>query len=302
MMAHWEMDMSTIPPGLSQVTGWTWRVSAPALLNMAAYMEHSSSAVLRGVHVLLCLAEAGRPLSVKQVANALQLPTSTAHRILVLLTSAQYVTQDADDSRYRIGPGFLRPASTLLLLGPFYEAIERVQHELVERSGESAFYGAYLSETGRLRFIASLQSHHAIHYVTRTDLDYSLLRGASGWAVASVLPETTVRAVYLRECTEDQDQTRLPDWASLLHSLASVRRQGYAVSESQRAEGAHAIAAPVFAAESNVVIGCVGLSMPAARRRPELTAKHIDLVRLAAADLSVAAVSSFSGTDVAIWK
>ncbi|VTU33081.1 Negative regulator of allantoin and glyoxylate utilization operons [Variovorax sp. PBL-H6] len=251
------------------------------------------------MHVLLLLAEAGRPLSVTQVANALQLPTSTAHRILKLLTSAQYATQDAN-SRYRTGPGFLRPTSTLLLLGRFYEAIERVQQQLVERSGESAFYAAYLSESGRLRFIASLQSHHAIGYVTRTDLDYSLLRGASGRAVASVLPETIVKAIYLRECTEDQDHTRLPDWASMLSSLASVRRNGYAVSESQRAQGAHAIAAPVFAAASNVVIGSVGVSMPAARRRPELTAKHIDLVRLAAADLTAAAVSSFSGTDVAM--
>ena len=230
-----------------------------------------------------------------QVANALNLPTSTAHRILKLLTSVQYATQESD-SRYRTGPGFLRPASTLLSLGPFYQAIERVQQQLVERSGESAFYAAYLSEPGRLRFIASLQSHHAIGYVTRTDLDYSLLRGASGWAVASVLPETIVKAIYLRECTEDQHHAPLPDWGSMRSFLASIRQNGYAVSESQRTQGAHAIAAPVFGAESNV-IGCVGVSMPAARRRPELTAKHIDLVRLAAADLSAAAAFSFSGND-----
>lgn len=250
------------------------------------------SALLRGVQVLLCLVEAGTPLTITKLAAVLGLPTSTAHRILKTLKATSYVVQD-NDSRYRVGPSFFRSASTLASVGTFQLHIQRVQQKLVEDSGESAFYGAYLSESGRLRFIATLQSHQAIRYVMRTDVDHSLLWGASGLSISAALPEQLVNAIYLRDRDSGEGEYVLPKWEKMLELLIDVRRQGYAVSMGQRSAGAHTIAAPVFARRPDAVVGCIGLSMPLGRRQSELTARYIGLVQSAAADLTLAAEAAF---------
>ncbi|VTU34356.1 Glycerol operon regulatory protein [Variovorax sp. PBS-H4] len=254
-------------------------------------MAGPPSALLRGVQVLLSLVEAGTPLTVTKLAAVLGLPTSTAHRILKTLKATSYVVQDTD-SRYRVGPAFFRSASTLACLGSFHLGVQRVQQKLAEGSGESAFYGAYLSESGRLRFIATLQPHQAIHYVMRTCVDHSLLWGASGLSIAAALPEQLVHAIYLRERDSGEGEYVLPKWEKMLELLLDVRRQGYAVSMGQRNAGAHAIAAPVFA-RPDAVVGCIGLSMPSGRRQSELTARYIGLVQAAAADLTLAAEAAF---------
>lgn len=254
-------------------------------------MANSFGALLRGVQVMLCLAEAGSPLTVTKLSEALRLPPSTTHRILKVLKSLNYVEQDKE-RRYRVGPSFLRSASTLIPLSTYHLALRHVQQKLVEDSGESSFYAAYLAGVGRLRFVATLQSHQAIRYVMRSDIDYSLLWGASGIALASVLPEMLVESIYLRERDSGEGHCSLPAWSGFVQILDQVRRQGYAVSDGQRMDGAHAIAAPVFA-RSDIVIGSIGLSMPLQRREAGLTAKHIGLIRTAACDLTRAAHAAF---------
>ena len=253
--------------------------------------DQPASAVLRSVRVLMCLAESGGPRTVTKVARTLGLPISTTHRILNVLKAANYVAQD-DGSRYSIGPSFMRSASTLAAPVTLHNGVQRVQQKLVEGSGESAYYAAYLPAAGRLRFTATLQSHRAIRYVMRSDTDHSLLWGASGLSIASALPEPEVHAIFLRERHTGEGEFALPGWDGLLETLREVRRRGYALSEGQRSAGAHAIAAPVFA-NPGLVVGCIGLSMPAGRSYAGATARHADLGRAAAADLTLVAAMAF---------
>ncbi len=259
-----------------------------------------SSALLRGVQVLLCLAEAGGPVTVTDLAATLGIPTSTAHRILKILKTARYAEQDSS-SRYRIGSGFFRPTTTLVSLCAFHVDLQRVQQRLVKDSGESAFYGAYLSEAGRMRFIATLNSHKAIRYVMQTDVDYSLLWGASGLSIASALPEPILRRIYLRERDSGEGERPLPDWPEMIGLLRCTRQTGFAISDGQRSAGAHAIAAPVFTGP-DTVIGCIGLSLPDFRRHHDATLKYAALVQTAASDLSVAAEAAFQDAGSAARK
>jgi len=247
--------------------------------------EDPNSTLLRSVRVLFGLVEAGRPMTVSRLANAVDLPASTAHRILNVLRQGDYVTQDADTGAYSPGGALLRMAALMASSSEFPPVVNAMLRELVEKSGESAFYGAFLGEVGRLKFVANLHSHHALQYVMRTDQTYSLLWGASGRSIAAFLPQTTVRELYAREKDLSEGTAPLPQWDDLWSDLQQIRGAGYCTTNGKRFEGSHAIAAPIRGAD-DAIIGCIGISMPSARREPAKTEHCVTLVLSAATQLS----------------
>ncbi len=261
--------------------------------------DDPQSTLLRSVRVMFGLAEAGKPISVTRLAAALALPASTTHRILNVLRQGGYVMQDENGGAYSPGPAFLRVATMMVSSSTFPTTVNVTLRQLVEASGESVFYGAYLNEVCRLRFVANLHSHHAIQYVMRTDPTYSLLWGASGRSIASRLPLETVRAAYEREKASGEGVAALPGWDGMWQLLQRIRHEGHAISDGQRYEGSHAIAAPVLGA-GDTVMGCIGISMPSARRDGEKTARCVQLVAAAAAQLSMAASSAIGTGGMAL--
>ncbi|HVL84843.1 MAG TPA: IclR family transcriptional regulator [Pseudonocardia sp.] len=59
----------------------------------------------RAAAVLRLLGGAGRPLGLRELAAALDLPPPTAHGIVRTLCAVGFVDQDPDTARYRLGPG-----------------------------------------------------------------------------------------------------------------------------------------------------------------------------------------------------
>lgn len=233
-------------------------------------------------------------MSVTRLAQALELPASTTHRILNVLRQAGYVAQNEDAGTYAPGIAFFRANAMVANASTFPSAIEATLAHLVEHSGESAFYAVYLSETQRLRFVKTLHSHHAIQYVLRRDQTYSLLWGASGRSIAAMLPDVVLRAIYDRERHSGEGVAELPGWDDLHADLQSIREQGHAVSHGQRHEGSVAIASPVVDAQG-APIGCVGVAMPSSRERPEKTRQCVAVVKAAAGQLTqLAALASIA--------
>jgi len=252
--------------------------------------EEPQSTLLRSVRVLFGLVEAGRPMTVTRLAAALGLPASTTHRILNVLKDAGYVAQSEDTGAYGPGPALLRASAMLSVAGTFQALVDATLAELCERTGESAFFAAYLWESQRLRFVKTLHSHHAIQYVLRPDQTFSLLWGATGDAVASRLPPDILRAIYERDKDSGEGVAAVPTWEGLQERLSQVRLQGHAISHGQRHEGSFAIAAPVVDAQGNP-LGCIGIAMPASRHQPTNTAQSANLVTSAAERLCLAARS-----------
>lgn len=258
--------------------------------------EDPQSTLLRSVRVLFGLVEGGRPMTVTRLAAALNLPASTTHRILNVLRQGDYVAQDEETGTYSPGGAFLRVATMMASSSAFPASVNAGLRDLVEGSGESAFYGGFLNEGCRLRFVSNLHSHHAIQYVLRTDLTYSLLWGASGRSIASRLPEDVLRALYEREKDSGEGVAPLPPWDEMWRIMQQIRHDGYSISDGQRSEGSHSIAAPVLGT-GDAVIGCVGISMPSARRDAGKTAQCVALVTATAARLSLAARSVIGATN-----
>lgn len=229
--------------------------------------DESSSSLVRGIDTLVGLAEAGRPVAFSVLGASLRMPPSTVHRILQALRRAGYVTQDPATGGYSPGTAFLQAAAIFCSASTLPQALESALTTLMEDSGESAFFGLYLPQSQRMRFLAQRYSEHAVHYVLRRDKDYSLLWGASGRSIAAHLPADTLKAIYDRGRQEAEGQAQLPAWRDFQTEMADIRARGYCTTSNQRFDGAHSVAAPVLG-QGGVVLGCIGVCMPSTRRDP----------------------------------
>lgn len=247
--------------------------------------DESSSSLVRGIDTLVGLAEAGRPVAFSVLGASLRMPPSTVHRILQALRRAGYVTQDPATGSYSPGTAFLQAAAIFSSASTLPRAIASALNSLVERSGESAYFGLYMPQSQRMRFLSQVYSDHAVHYVLRTGEDYSLLWGASGRSIAAFLEPEVLKGIYDRGRKDAEGVSELPSWRDFQAAMKEIRAAGHSSSHNQRFEGAHSVAAPVIGSQGKV-LGCMGICMPSMRRDPDRIDALAAMVKTAADQVS----------------
>ncbi|MCY1137291.1 IclR family transcriptional regulator [Actinoplanes sp. Pm04-4] len=208
-----------------------------------------SSAVLR-----LLAAGPGR-LRVKEVADALALPKSTAHSILRTLEHVGFVEQDPDTARYRLGRGLLDLGHGGIDLNELRGRALNWADALASRSGEEVRIGALRDDKVVV-----------VHHVFRPDdsvqsLDTGRLLPPHATALGKVLLAYNAPAVEAAERAGLEAYTRgtLTTARALARSLSETRERGWALSVEEWEAGRAGIAAPVRSF-GGLVVGAIGIS------------------------------------------
>jgi DNA-binding IclR family transcriptional regulator len=213
-----------------------------------------SSAVLR-----LLAGGPGR-LRVKEIADALGLPKSTAQSILRTLTHIGFAEQDPRTARYRLGRGLLDLGSTGLDANELRARALNWADTLASRSGEEVHVGA-LRDEGVL----------VVHHVFRPD------DSAQSMDTGSVVPPHAtalgkVLLAYQAAAADDvaarglQAYTRrtVTTRPALARALTETRARGWALSVEEWQAGRAGIAAPLRTF-GGLVAGAIGISGPVER-------------------------------------
>jgi DNA-binding IclR family transcriptional regulator len=213
-----------------------------------------SSAVLR----LL----AARPdrLRVKEIADALDLPKSTAHSILRTLEHVGFVEQDPRTARYRLGRGLLDLGSAGIDANELRGRALNWADALAARSGEEVRLGV-LDDNRVL----------VVHHVFRPDdsaqsLDTGVRLPPHATALGKVLLAYSAPAEESAVSAGLDPYTRrtLTDRRELIRSLTETRARGWALSVEEWRPGLAGIAAPVRTS-GGLVVGAVGIAGPVER-------------------------------------
>jgi DNA-binding IclR family transcriptional regulator len=225
----------------------------------AATSELSSretGTIARTVMVLRAIAQARQAPTMKELADAVNLPMSTMHRLLDLLAEEGMVDRDEATRTFRPGFEFFRLASLVVHRMPLQEVAKPVLELAAREADETAYLGILDARAGKLLFSAQAQSRHMLDYRVPMNEPYALATGASGLAVLAWLPPAQIASVLASESHAGG--------AEFERTLADVRRRGYANTFGQRVKGAVGFFAPVFNAQENVCAS-FGYTVPQAR-------------------------------------
>ena len=228
----------------------------------------SQSATLRTLEILEFLSSQsdGTPLS--EVASALAIPKSVAHRLLGQLVGYGYVQQDIQGGRYGL-------TLKLTLLGLRHLAgtgvndiAQPILDKLAAMSGELARLA--IVEGRRMHWVAKAQgARYGLRYDPEAGHDVVLHATAVGKAWLSTLPDRV--AVSIFEETRIHMPGRGPNAimtvAELRKALAETRDRGYGLAIEEGEPGMSAIAAVVRSSShpDAPVVGTLSLAGPSAR-------------------------------------
>lgn len=227
-----------------------------------ATSERETGTVARVVMVLRALADIDQPPTMKVLADTLNLPLSTMHRLLELLAVDRIVERDDATKTFRPGTEYFRLASRVVQRTPLATLARPFLARASQEANESAYLGMLDAKAGKLRFVASATSKQMLDYRVPLNEPYALVVGASGLSILAWLDAVTIGEILSAEKAEGE--LTVPTRKALLPVLAQIREQGYANTFGQRITGAVGFFAPVFDS-AGAVCACFGFTVPQSR-------------------------------------
>ena len=185
----------------------------------------------------------GRPaLTLSDIARAVDVPLSTAHRLVGELLAWGGLERD-DDGRYRVGLrvwelGALAPRGLGLREAalPFMEDLYEVTHENVQLA---------VRDDAEVVFVERFAGRDAVHVFTRVGGRFALPPTGVGLVLLAFAPGEVQERVLAGPLQRHTPYT-VTDPVQLRRVLAEVRRTGVAVSDRQVTTDAVSVAAPVI--------------------------------------------------------
>lgn len=233
--------------------------------------------VERALDLLEALGNAGRSMSVSELADTVGLPAGTIHRLLRTLVDRGYAHQ-LPDRRYTIGGRLARMgANANAILGLRAQPVLR---ELALELGETANLAVLSMDAAE--YISQVAGTHSMRMFTEVGHRVPLHSTGVGKALLSRLPDETVLKLLGRAGMPRFTPTTIVDPERMLAELALIRDRGFAVDDSEMELGVRCVAVPFFAG----VPFAVSISGPTLRMTDELLERAATSLALAGDRLS----------------
>jgi DNA-binding IclR family transcriptional regulator len=241
-------------------------------------MQNTRNPVSKALKALAWLVEhPSAEVGVRELAVALDVAPSSAHRLLMCLAEEGFVGQNADNGRYELGLEFLRLAHLAGGKSPLRQRALPHMRALVDACNETALLGIYDSVRQEMMFAASVESTHHLRYAIDLNKWAPVYTGASGLAILAYLEEAHVQTIMQRTRLAPLTSRTITESYRLTAELETIRQRGYALTHGQRIPGAVGLAAPLFGIHGEVV-GDICLTIPE-QRFDEASQDHlIDLL------------------------
>jgi DNA-binding IclR family transcriptional regulator len=229
----------------------------------------------RAARILKALGGAPGHLGVTELAGRLGLAKATVYGLLRTLEAEQFVEQDLETGKYRLGPALLQLGNAFLDNHELRARSLLWAESLAGRSGEAVHVGVLYGPNVLI-----------VHHVFRPDNSVQILEvGASipwhacalGKAIVAYL-EPDAQAALLGAPLPRLTGATLTERGALRAELARVARDGVALEAQEAIVGEAGVAAALFA-NRGAVVGAIGVAGPV---------EHL----LAAGEPAVAAVAA----------
>ncbi len=217
-----------------------------------------------GGQLLRALADAGRPLPLKDLAAAAGMAAAKAHPYLVSFGKIGLVEQDRFSGRYGLGALALQLGLMSLQQADPVRVATPLIEDLAQQSGHTVAIAVWGSHGPTIVRLA--ESPAAVHINMRHGTVFSITGTASGQLFAAWLGDAA-RPLYEaeRRGASRSGSAALPTWAQFdKTTLAEVRAQGLSRADGAVMAGVSAMAAPVLDHRGAMVLALTAIGPSAA--------------------------------------
>jgi DNA-binding IclR family transcriptional regulator len=220
-------------------------------------LQQGIQSVEVGNELLVVLAHAAQPLTLKDLAGRAKMSAPKAHRYLVSYVRLGLVEQEPDSGRYTLGEFALRLGLAALGRLDPVTAAAGVMRDLAEEIDQTVAVAIWANHGATFVRWAGVDS--PVSATLRVGSVMPLSRSATGLLFLAFLPERRWSALLKAELAGNVRQRFQPQLqADLEPALERIRRQGYSRT-SEFIPGITGIAAPVFGFDNSLSLALVTL-------------------------------------------
>ncbi|NWG15814.1 MAG: IclR family transcriptional regulator [Chloroflexi bacterium] len=238
----------------------------------------------RAVSILQTLSD-GKPRTLLELSEVIELNTSTTFRLLSALAFHSYVERDEQTGQYSLGLACLELARSYQINNHIRRAALPELETLRDQTGETVHL-AILDQMDVV-YLEKLHGLHAIGLMS-SHVGARLLAYCTGLGKLLLAYTDTerVRAHYDKTGFIAFTDTTITDLDELMNELQAIRQCGYAFDRGEHEPDVRCVAAPVFDSAGRVV-AAISISGPANRMEPlETNQERIHTILSAAGKIS----------------
>jgi len=199
--------------------------------------------VERTLDVLLALSKEPDGLSVTELAEILNIPSSSIHRILTCLKKNHFVMQSSESKKYRLGYMVLTLSSNMIMENNLTLAAKPYMKELANKLGMTVTL--CVMEDENIICLHFVESKDTSMFYVRTGIAMPPHATSAGKVIQAYMPIEQVKRIYFNNHEKVTEYTKT-DFDKFLKELEEVREKGYAVSDEELQIGVQGVACPIF--------------------------------------------------------
>lgn len=241
----------------------------------------SSSVIDRLLDLLLLFQDDAVVWSIDDISSALQLPKSTAYRLLRILQERGFIERTSS-SQYQLGIALIRLGRTAIHSS---RDIRLMALPSMKRIAEQIHESVSLMQlvNRQVVCIESIEGRYALRVSIQPGRTQPLHAGASSRVLLAHCPETEWEKQFDLPL-ERFTATTITEVAVLRQNLHAIRSNGYAISDGEIDAGARAVAVPLRNRHDEVV-AALSIEAPATRMTESMAARALELLQQEAAHI-----------------
>ena len=236
----------------------------------------------RALSVLTAVAGNDRS-SLTDLAQALDIPTATTHRILTTLQKHGYVGFDEERQEWMIGIGAYRAGATYLKRNSVIEVGQPVLRRLMRETGETA--NLAVPDGAHVVFVGQVETENPIRAFFPPGSRAKMHASGTGKAILAAWPEDRLQRFFRDEDLPRHTDHTLSDRAALEADLGQTRVRGWSYDHAERYDGMSCIGAAIYDQSGQPCAG-VSVSGPSDRFTGDRTGAIGKVVRAAADEIT----------------
>lgn len=221
-------------------------------------------AVDRTLAILEVLAEVGIPMALSDISQKVKLNISTVHRLLNTLINRDFVQQDSQTSRYRLGLKMFALGNTALYSLDIRSVAKPYLKELVDKCNETA--NLSILDGNQVVYIDQVESTSMIKMFAKVGSRGPAHCTGAGKMLLSSLSEKEIDLLYSGVKIQKFTPKTIGELQELKEELIRIREKDYSIDDEELEEGVECLAAPIRNYEGRI-LAALSVSGPQSRIR-----------------------------------
>lgn len=239
----------------------------------------TGSSAERSLRLLARLAEVGRAISLAELANELNLPKGTVHRLCMQLLDTGFIARDVNERDYVIGPALRKLSLDTLNHSTVRSLRHQVLSELVAQIGETC--NITVLDGAAVLYLDRVEAPWPWRLTLAAGEHVPLHCTASGKLFLALAPQKQRDLLMAQLSLTAMTHSTITTVTALQQECAGIAAADYSMDRQEFIDGLVAIAVPVRD-DSGKVRAALAVHAPVSRLPPDQAPKKLPALQAAA--------------------